>query len=130
MLDGIKNFLTFIDQNWVSITICIGLILSICKKVKSYLSLSEQEKIDIAKKQIKETILKLVSDAESEYEEYVKAGEIKRSQVIEDIFAMYPILNKVTDQQELITWIDEQIDEALITLRDIIEENENTVIVS
>lgn len=129
MLDGIQNFLTFIDQNWVSITICIGLILSICKKVKSYLSLSEQEKIDIAKKQIKETILKLVSDAESEYEDFVKAGEIKRSQVIEEIFVMYPILNKVTDQKELISWIDEQIDEALITLRNIIEENENTVIV-
>jgi hypothetical protein len=35
----------------------------------------------------------------------------------------YPILSKVTDQEHLITWIDEQIDNALHELRSVIKKN-------
>lgn len=123
VLNGIKNFLQFINDNWTIIMVIIGLIIAILRKVKDYFNKSDEEKIDIAKKQIQETVLKLVTDAEVDYEEWVKAGAIKRSQVIEDIFIMYPILAKVTNQEKLISWIDEMINEALKIMRDIIKEN-------
>jgi len=123
ILHGIQNFLQFINDNWTSIIIIIGLILAIAKKAKNFFSKSDEEKIAIAKKQIKETMLRLVTDAEVDYFEWVSAGSIKRAQVIEQVFEMYPILSKVTNQEELIEWIDDVIDEALETMREIFAEN-------
>lgn len=123
VLNGIKNFLQFINNNWTLIIIIIGLIITIYEKIKKYIKTSNKEKIDIAKEQIKEVILKLVSDAEVDYEEWNKAGSIKRSQVIEQIFSKYPILSKEMNQEELISWTDNVIDESLNTLRDIINKN-------
>lgn len=123
ILHGIQNFLQFINDNWTSIIVIIGLILAIAKKAKNFFSKSDEEKIAIAKKQIKETMLRLVTDAEVDYFEWVSAGSIKRAQVIEQVFEMYPILSKVTNQEELIEWIDDVIDEALETMREIFAEN-------
>lgn len=123
ILQGIQNFLQIINDNWTTIIVIIGLILAIIQKAKTYFSKSNEEKIEIAKKQIQETVLKLVSDAEESYIEWTKAGSIKRSQVIEEIFTMYPILSKVADQDELISWIDNVIDEALKTMREIFADN-------
>ena len=64
ILDGIKNFLGIVNDNWTTIMVVIGLIIAISKKVKNYLSKSDEEKIEIAKTQIQETILKMISDAE------------------------------------------------------------------
>ena len=123
VVNGIKNFLKYINNNQTLIIIIIGLIITIYEKIKKYIKTSNKEKIDIAKEQIKEVILKLVSDAEVDYEEWNKAGSIKRSQVIEQIFSKYPILSKEMNQEELISWIDNVIDESLNTLRDIINKN-------
>lgn len=122
-LNGLKNFLEFIELNWTSIIVVIGLLISVVRKVKVYFSKSTDEKIEIAKKQIQETMLKLISDAELDYEEWVKAGSIKRSQVIEQIFEKYPILSKVVNQESLIEWIDKTIDESLKTMREIFDKN-------
>lgn len=103
--------------------VCIGLVISIAKKTASYLSKSDEEKIAIAKTQLKETILKMITEAEINYEEWNKAGSIKRSQVIEEIYLEYPVLSKVADQNTLIQWIDEEIDNALKTLREIVALN-------
>lgn len=123
VLDGIINFFTFVNDNWLMITTAIGLALAIFKKVKEYLNKSTEEKIAIAKSQIKVIMLRLVTEAECDYYEWLQAGEIKRAQVIDEIFAMYPILSKVTNQEELIAWIDEEIKEALKKMRKIFEEN-------
>jgi hypothetical protein len=123
ILTGIKNFLSFINDNWTLIIVIIGLAIAVYKKVKAYFSLSTDEKVAIAKKQISESILKMITDAEEDYENWVKAGEIKRSEVIKKIFDDYPILNNVTNQEELISWIDSEINNALKTLRAIIQEN-------
>lgn len=123
-MEGIKNLLTFLNNNWTVILICIGAIVGIVNKTISYFSKSKNERIEIAKKQIEQEILKMISDAESEYKEWEKAGEIKRSEVIGEIFKKYPILSKVVDQGELIQWIDELIDNSLDTLRDIISQQE------
>jgi len=124
ILNGIQNFLQLINDNWTSILVIIGLLLALWKKIELYSKLSTEKKIEIAKKQISENILKLITQAEKDYAEWEKAGSIKRSEVISEIYKEYPILAKVVNQDELIKWIDEQIDNALPTLRDIIKQNE------
>ena len=124
ILNGIKNFLSLINDNWTTILVIIGLALALWKKIESYSKLSTDKKIEIAKKQISENILKLITKAEKDYAEWEKAGSIKRSEVISEIYKEYPILAKVVNQEELVKWIDEQIDNALPTLREIIKENE------
>lgn len=125
ILNGIQNFLMLVNEHWTEIIVIIGLLLILVKRVKEYIGKTDDEKIEIAKKQLKETVLKMVTDAEMDYQEWVKAGAVKRAQVVEEIFVMYPILAKVTNQEDLITWIDEVIDEALKTMRDIFAENES-----
>ena len=124
ILNGIKNFLSLINDNWTTILVIVGLALALWKKIESYSKLSTDKKIEIAKKQISENILKLITKAEKDYAEWEKAGSIKRSEVISEIYKEYPILAKVVNQEELVKWIDEQIDNALPTLREIIKQNE------
>lgn len=126
MLKGIQNFLQFINNNWTTIIIIISLLIALYQKIKSFISKSNEEKIEQAKKQIKEICLKLVTDAEIDYENWNQAGSIKRAQVIQRIFIDYPILAKVTDQESLIKWIDDTINNALKELRKIVTENTNT----
>lgn len=126
VLVGIKNFLDLINQNWTLITVIIGLGILVFNKIKSYLSLSEQEKINLALEQIRVTALKWVTQAENDYQNWVKAGSIKRAEVIDILFEKYPILNKVTDQETLIKNLDKIIDEALVEMRKVIEENTKT----
>ena len=123
VLTGINNFLNFINENWTMIASIITIAIVIFKKAKSYFSLSQEEQIEIAKAQINEVMLMLVTEAECDYLEWQQSGQIKRSQVIDQVFAMYPILSKVTNQEEIIAYIDEAIDEALKTMRKIFEEN-------
>lgn len=125
-LNGVKNFLQMINDNWTTILVIAGLVVAIVKKIKDYAKKSEAEKIAIAKEQITNTVLKLITSAELEFSDWSKAGSIKRSQVIDEIYTKYPILSKVADQDELITFIDEAIDNALKTLRDVVEQNKVT----
>lgn len=121
MLNGIKNFLEFVDANWTTLVIIAGLLIGLYKKTSNYLKKSNEEKVAIAKQQIREIMLKMISDAEYDYEDWNKSGAIKRSQVIKKIYEMYPILSKVVNQEELIEWIDDEIDASLGTLNDIVE---------
>lgn len=122
-MEGLQKFLQLLNDNWTSILVCIGLVIGIVKKTRDYMSKSQDEKIEIAKKQIQTTILKMISDAEVDWQEWSKAGSIKRAQVIKQIYEEYPILSKVVDQKALTEWIDEQIDSALDTLREIVKTN-------
>lgn len=124
-MEGLQKFLQILNDNWTSILVCAGLIVGIVKKTQDYMSKSQEEKIELAKKQIQTTILKMISDAEVDWQEWSKAGSIKRSQVIKQIYDEYPILTKVVDQDALIKYIDEQIDGALDTLREIVKTNED-----
>lgn len=128
MLDGIKNFLQFVNDNWTTIIIIISLDFALYQKIKNYISKSKDEKIAVAKQQVQEVILKLISDAEVDYNEWVKAGSIKRAQVIKKIFEDYPVLAKVADQTALVAWIDETIDNALKTLREIVAMNKEEAV--
>lgn len=122
-LNGIKNFLQLINDNWALLVAIFGLAYGIYKKIAVFFHKTREEQIAIAKEQIRESILKMISDAEVDYADFVKAGEIKRSQVIQEIYQKYPILAHVENQDELVQWIDENIDNALKTLRKIVKEN-------
>lgn len=124
-LYGIQNLLQFLNDNWGVIVSILGLAFALSKKIQDFINKSNEEKIEIAKKQIQETMLKLITDAEISWQEYKKSGSIKRSQVIEQIFDKYPILSKSTNQEEVIAFIDEMIDDALETMRIVFEENKN-----
>ena len=100
-MEGLQKFLQLLNDNWTSILVCIGLVIGIVKKTQDYMSKSQDEKIEIAKKQIQTTILKMISDAEVDWQEWSKA----------------------VDQKALTEWIDEQIDSALDTLREIVKTN-------
>lgn len=123
MLKGLQNFLSFLNENWTTIAVIIGLLVLLYKKIRSFISKSEEEKIEYAMTAIKETMLKYVTAAELDYQEWAKSGSIKRAQVIDELFKQYPILNKAIDQETIIKMIDEAIDSALPELRKIIEEN-------
>ncbi|MBR4590677.1 MAG: hypothetical protein IKO36_08500 [Bacteroidaceae bacterium] len=125
MLNGIKNFLEFLNANWTVIAVLLGLAVALIQRIKVFIGKTDEEKIQIAKKQIKEIMLKMVSEAELDFEDWNKAGAIKRSQVISQIYEMYPILSKVIDQNELIKWLDMEINTSLQTLEDIIDVNKD-----
>lgn len=125
MLNGIQNFLQLINANWTTILVILGLSVGIVQKIQDYWTKSDEEKIEIAKAQIKETLLTLVSDAEMDYGEWNKTGSIKRSQVINELFDKYPVLSRALNQKELIQWMDHEIDSSLQTLRGIIDKQWN-----
>lgn len=126
ILDGIKNFLVLVNNNWTTITVIASLLFTLYKKIMTYMKQSQEKKIEIAKTQLSQTILKFITDAEVDYENWNKAGSVKRSQVIKQIYTEYPILSKVVDQEALIAWIDELINNALKELRKIVAENATT----
>ena len=123
MLNGIQNFLEIVNNNWTTIAVILGLCVALWKKIKDFLSKSNDEKIEVAKRQIQETMLKMITEAEIDFEDWNKAGSIKRSQVIGAIYNQYPILSKVADQTDMIAWIDNEINNSLKTLREVIKEN-------
>ena len=122
-MNGIENFLGYISENWVAILILLGLTLALGRMVYNYLKIDNVEKIEIAKTQIREAMLKLITEAEIDFEEWNKSGKIKRSQVITKIYEKYPILSKAVSQEDVIAWLDREIDNSLVTLREIIKDN-------
>ena len=122
-MDGIRNFLQLINDNWLTIISVFFIVIAIVKKTIDFFNKSDEEKIEVIKGQIKQSMLKFVTEAEIDYQEWINAGEIKRSQVINLIFEKYPMLSKISDQDELIKWMDKMIDEALDVMRVIFKEN-------
>ena len=123
ILNGVKNFLQFVNDNWTMIAAIFLLAMAVIKKAIDFFGKSNKEKISIVKKQIRESMLKFVTEAEIDYQEWISAGKIKRSQVINLIYEKYPVLSTVADQDDLIAWLDVMIDEALSMMREIFEQN-------
>ena len=122
-MTAIENFLSYLSENWVMILVLIGAAFSIGKMISKYLSLNNEEKVAVAKRLIKEAMLKMITEAEIDFEEWNKSGSIKRSKVIADIYEKYPILSKAASQEEVIAFIDSEINSSLKTLREVLKEN-------
>lgn len=129
-MNGFITFLNFIIDYWMLIVSAIIVIAAGIIKLKDFFSKSKEQKLEIAKKQIRECVLRLVTEAEIDFDDFIKAGQIKRSQVIAQIYAEYEILSTIADQEAVIEFIDEAIDDALDILRDIIKENENSFVIN
>lgn len=128
-MDSIMNLLSWINNNWASLMIIIIIILAILTRTKKFYfewkNKTEDEKqeeinkaIENAKKIIAENILSYVSDAEINWSAWLKMGDIKRSEVIKQLYIDYPILLQVVDQDEVIKFIDMSIDKALEIVRE------------
>ena len=113
VVEKIITMLEFVNNNWGFFMILLALIFSIYVKVKGFIKLTPEQKIDIAKKAIKENILAYISDSEKTWLDYKKTGQVKRSEVISKIYNDYPILKEYINQEELIEFIDSLIDESL-----------------
>jgi hypothetical protein len=122
-MNGIINFLTFIDNNWTCLVIIIGLAITLYKKLKFYIPMTDEEKIELAMESIRSVIEEKVAKAEVEWADYKKTGYIKKSQVISELYTQFPILSKYVNQDELVTRIEELIDEALVNINKTINEN-------
>lgn len=122
-MTGIERFISYLSENWVMLLVLTGALISISRLVSKYLALDNAEKIETAKKLIKEIMLKMITEAEIDFEEWNKSGSIKRSKVIAEIYDKYPILSKAASQEEVIAFIDAEINNSLKTLREILKEN-------
>lgn len=127
-MKGILKFLEIIEQNWTTIVAIATLLFVIYMKAKNtlnrWISMSDAERqrekevqIEIAKQAIANYILSLVATAEVEWDGS-GLGVIKRAQVIEKIYKEFPILLEIVNQEELIGFIDKQIDAALEIVRE------------
>lgn len=124
-MTGIIKFLNLIYENWTLIVVIIGLIVRGYIYFRDFNKNSKEEQIEAVKEQIKNGMLSMVAEAEKNYDSWNKAGTIKRSQVIEKIYAQYPILTLVVKQDELTAWLDNEIDNAIDTLEQVIARQEN-----
>lgn len=127
-MEAIKNTITLIQENWTNILIVISFVIVAAKKVIEYIKMSKEERVEAALKIIKSELLKIMADAEIEWEEYKKSGEIKKSQVITEIYNKFPFLKDYIDQDELIKRITEMIDEEKEKMDKIINNNDVTPI--
>lgn len=132
-MEGIKNFLQLINDNWPTITTILILLFAIYTKAKNFYldwkakteeekqkAIEEAKQIAIinAKNALADFILVLVSKAEIEWQaEEGKLGKVKRAQVIAEIYAKYPILEEVEDKEALLEYIDTLIADSLKTVR-------------
>lgn len=121
-MEGIIKFLKLIEENWTLIITLIGLILGIYTKIKKYIKLSREEKINIALEQVKSSMLSLVVEAEKEYKS--DTGKLKRSKVLNEIYTKYPELKSVIKQEELEKELDDLIKESLEKMKEMLENNE------
>ena len=131
-MEGIKNTLIIIEENWTNILIVLSCLFAIYRKVKKYINMNNEEK-DKEKEEIKEetlkivktVLLKLMSEAEIEWNDFEKSGSIKRSQVIKELYNEFPILKEFTDQDKLLEIIDNMINEEKSKMDEVINNITN-----
>ena len=122
VLNFIKDVLEAANNYWTLVVVIIGLSIALYEKIKKYLQTSKEEKIEMAKTALKENLVKYMADAEIEWSDYEKSGEIKRAQVISKIYEDYPILKEYLNQEELIKFIDSEIDKLKVTVDKVITD--------
>lgn len=137
-MKGLQNLLHLINEHWTEIIGVIVVAYSIyLKATKSYaewkaktevekekaMKEAQEKAIAVARQALGEQILKMVAKAEVDWQDAgSKLGPVKRSQVIAEIYKQYPILETVSDQQELLAYIDRLIDDALNTVRETVRK--------
>ena len=130
-MDAVKNLLGYIYENWATIAAIFALAFAIYQKARkswadwqaksaaekeAEFEEAQRQAIEEAKKALNVIILSLCSEMEKKWNES-GSGAIRRSEVLSIIFEKYPVLLTVTDQDELISYIDNLIDTSLDIVR-------------
>jgi len=118
MLEGIKNLLSLVTANWALITVIIGLGIGIYARVKTYLKLTNDQKVNLAFTSVSKIILDLVTNAQDKFG--VDMNVIKRSNVLSAIYSQFPILTEVMDQDTVTAKIDKLIDDAIAEMKEVL----------
>lgn len=121
-MKSVENILNFLNENWTFIVILISLGVKLYCSVTDFLKKSKEEQQEAAWAELSNIILSLVSNAEQEWGS--KTGEIKRAEVIKQIFEKYPVLSTLSTENDVLERIDAMIDDALIQMRDIFKAKE------
>ena len=121
-MESLTKLLKFINDNWTFIITLIGLGIAIYTKIRNYIKLSKEEKVEIAINQLRSTCLNLVVEAEKEYKS--DTGKIKRSKVLNEIYNSYPVLKDYSKQEDIEKILDDIIDKSLDKMKETLENNE------
>lgn len=118
-MESIKRLLQFVNDYWTAIVIILSLIVSIVHKIKSFISMSKEAKTQAAWDGIKKIMLSLVANAETNWGG--STGAIKRSEVIQEVYKLYPQLKDVEDQVSVEHGLDAMIEKSLWQMREILD---------
>lgn len=121
-MQGLQNTINFFIDNWSNIIILACLIYGIILRVKKFHKLSEEEKVDAALAIVSKQLLKWMSDAELQWSDIKKSGELKKSEVITKIYKEFPNLKEFVDQDKLLQTISDMIDENMEQLNKVLVE--------
>lgn len=120
MHEIVNNVVNSLSNSLPTIIIVIAIIIGVVRMVIQYSKMTKEERVNTALKVIKEELLKLMSDAEIEWEDYKKSGELKKSQVLKEIYYQFPFLATYIDQDTLVNKLYELIDNEMENMNKII----------
>ena len=123
-MTGFNNFIHLIQSQWTNIVVVIAIIATVVKTALSYSSMTEEQRVQSALKVVKEELMRLMCQAEIQWKDYKKSGDLKRSQVIKDIYNQFPFLSKYMDQDKLVKTIYEMIDKQMDNMDNLLNKPE------
>ena len=114
-MTGTKLVFHFLLDNWLDILISLLIISIIIEDIRAIIKRMDIKKIEKTLEKISGSITSYVYDAEMKWakKHIVKAGAVKRAEVISKIYEKYPELSDYVNQELIINSIDEFIDNAL-----------------
>lgn len=117
-MEIIYKTLTLVTE-YVPVVITILLFILCGAKIGlAYFDRLEEANINQILEVVRASVLKLMTDAEIDFSSYKKAGEIKKSQVINNIYKQFPILTKYKDQETLQAEISDIIENEMCKIRE------------
>lgn len=123
-MNGINNFANLIQGQWTNIVVVIAIIAGLVRSIITYYTMNEEQRVQAALKVISEEIMKMMVQAEIQWKDYKKSGELKRSQVIKDIYNQFPFLSRYMDQEKLVQTIYDMIDKQMDNMNELMKKNE------
>ena len=125
LMTGFNNFIHLIQSQWTNIVVVIAIIATVVKTALSYSNMTEEQRVQSALKVVKEELMRLMCQAEIQWKDYKKSGDLKRSQVIKDIYNQFPFLSKYMDQDKLVKTIYEMIDKQMDNMDNLLNKPED-----
>lgn len=125
LMTGFNNFIHLIQNQWTNIVVVIAIIATVIRTTLNYSALSQEQRVQSALKVINEELMKLMCQAEIQWKDYKKSGDLKRSQVIKDIYNQFPFLSKYMDQDALVKKIYEMIDKQMDNMNNLLNKTDD-----